>query len=521
MNFNYFPFSQVWISGTRWVLLSVLLAIVFSSCKKIKEENTIQVEELPTVTTLPPNGWGQNYIVAAASIGSGGNSGSVSDRGFLYIQDATGTVVPEENLSGVNKVSLGAGPPAFEVKIENLQQETMYAVRSFAKNNKGLSYGNTVYVSTNYGPVATLGQMSGTAARSGKDTFYVASSLIASGGTDVSEMGFVISTTSNALIGATGVRSFPVASKSIGSFSDSISSNLIQNTLYYVRAYARNSAGVAYSNEIPLTTSGEPEIILGNIRQTLSTLRIDGRIEQTGLLPLDSIGVLYVQGNSSQAINFSTANVKFVSRKNAGLGDFVFEIPVDGNFTPGLKYRMRLFARNARSLKYDKTSSNVFTFCPIGSVLKPVAAFPGNGRVYWTNAAVTQALVVMDTVLQGTFEWGCIGDSLGASAQFNTSKANTTTISSRCATAGIAAKAARSLGAAFDLPSLGDMSLIYDTLYKRQIGQGTYDPADYYWTSSQTSESRANAVQFATPRNIQQFKKNAFYKVKVVTSVNF
>jgi hypothetical protein len=66
------------------------------------------------------------------------------------------------------------------------------------------------------------------------------------------------------------------------------------------------------------------------------------------------------------------------------------------------------------------------------------------------------------------------------------------------------------------------MSLIYDTLYKRQIGQGTYNPDDFYWTSSQTTESRANAMQFATSgRRTQISKKNVLFKVKVVTAVTF
>jgi hypothetical protein len=522
VNFNHFSFSQVWISGTRWMLLPVLFSIAFSACQTVKEEDTIEVKRIPVVTTLPAESWGQAFIVASASIGSDGNSGAISDRGFFYISDPAANRIPDENLAGVSKISLGAGPVAFSVKIEGLQQKTTYAIRSFARNSQGLSYGNTIYVSTTYGPIATLGPITGRAARSDKDSFYVASSLVDSGGTSVTERGFVISTLSNATVD--DGKAFAVDGKGLGNFADSIfgTANLVQNKLYYVKAYARNSAGVAYSNEISLRTAGDAEIILGNIRQSLNTLRIDCRIEETGNLTLDSIGILLVAGNSTQAINFTTPNVKVYSRKDVGLGDVSFLIPVDGNFIVGNKYRIRAYVKNARSLRYDKTSSTVIPFCPIGGVYKPLPAFSGNGTIYWTSADVKQALVVMDTVLQGVYEWGCIGDSLGTSAQFNTSKTNTSTISSRCATAGIAAKAARSLNAAFDLPSLGDMSLIYDTLYKRQIGQGTYNPDDFYWTSSQTTESRANAMQFATSgRRTQISKKNVLFKVKVVTAVTF
>ncbi len=522
MNINNFQFSKSWISGIRGNLLPALFLISFAffQCKQIKEEETVRVNQGPTVSTLPPTGWGQFFITMSGSIGSDGNSGEITDRGFFYVKDPTGAIDFQPNTPDRQTVSLGAGPPAFQVKIEGLEQNTIYAFRAFAQNSKGINVGETVWVSTNYGPLPTLETIAGIAARSARDTFFLASNLLNEGGTKVDEAGFLISTTANALITSTSAKVFKLDTiMGTGPISDTIfgQTNLTQNTLYYVRAYARNRAGVAYSTEIPLTTSGSSEVILGSIRQSLSSVRIDGRIEETGLLNLDSVGFLLLPGSSTQAITLATPNVKVFSKLNAGLGDFSFDIPVAGNFEVGAKYRLRAFSRNARGVVYSPSNSTVFTFCPVGGYFEREKGF-----IFWANAAATQAAVVLDTVLQGPFEWGCIGDSIGTSAQINTSKTNTGNILTRCSTAGIAARAARSLGASIDLPSLGDMNLIYDTLYSKGIGTNTYDPTETYWTSSQTTESRASGIQFGTgSRTTQAYKKNQVFKVKAVTTVTF
>ena len=44
----------------------------------------------------------------------------------------------------------------------------------------------------------------------------------------------------------------------IGNFATSIT-GLVKNTKYYVRAYATNSVGTGYGNEITFTTSGGPK----------------------------------------------------------------------------------------------------------------------------------------------------------------------------------------------------------------------------------------------------------------------
>ena len=73
------------------------------------------------------------------------------------------------------------------------------------------------------------------------------------GGTNVTERGVVYSTMQN----PTTANSKVVGGSGLGSFSCSLS-NLQDGTTYYVRAFARNSKGTAYGNQIVFATNKKP-----------------------------------------------------------------------------------------------------------------------------------------------------------------------------------------------------------------------------------------------------------------------
>jgi len=78
------------------------------------------------------------------------------------------------------------------------------------------------------------------------------------GGGDVSAWGVCWSTSSNPTLG----NSFLQNTISSGSYGSTLS-GLTQNTTYYVRAYATNSAGTAYGNEQIFTTTNTSDVIEG------------------------------------------------------------------------------------------------------------------------------------------------------------------------------------------------------------------------------------------------------------------
>jgi uncharacterized protein (TIGR02145 family) len=104
------------------------------------------------------------------------------------------------------------------------------------------------YTIDNPGNLATLstlpiGNTTGTSATSGGN-------ITNDGGTNITQRGVVWGTSQN----PTTANNLTTNGSGTGSFTSSLS-GLTANTTYYVRAYATNSAGTAYGNELNFTTS--------------------------------------------------------------------------------------------------------------------------------------------------------------------------------------------------------------------------------------------------------------------------
>lgn len=114
-----------------------------------------------------------------------------------------------------------------------------------------------------WGPCPTLPTTTTTTATSITATTTTSGGNVTSdGGTTVTARGVCWSTSTNPL--ATG--SHTTDGTGIGTFTSSIT-NLTANTTYYVRAYATNSMGTAYGNEIFLTTSTTTTVAIGDTFQ--------------------------------------------------------------------------------------------------------------------------------------------------------------------------------------------------------------------------------------------------------------
>jgi uncharacterized protein (TIGR02145 family) len=104
------------------------------------------------------------------------------------------------------------------------------------------------YTITNPGNLATIstlpiGNITGTAANSGGD-------ITSNGGTPITQRGIVWSTSPN----PTTANNSTTNGSGTGNFISNLTS-LTASTTYYVRAYATNSAGTAYGNELSFTTT--------------------------------------------------------------------------------------------------------------------------------------------------------------------------------------------------------------------------------------------------------------------------
>lgn len=145
------------------------------------------------------------------------------------------------------KTADGTGANSFSSAITGLTHNTTYYVRAYATNRIGTSYGNQLTLIT----LADLPVITTSAASSITATTAISGGNISlDGGATITARGICWSTTANPTISG----STTTDGNGSGIFISNITA-LLPATLYYVRAYATNSAGTAYGDQISFTTA--------------------------------------------------------------------------------------------------------------------------------------------------------------------------------------------------------------------------------------------------------------------------
>jgi hypothetical protein len=160
------------------------------------------------------------------------------------------------------------------------------------------------------------------------------------GGAAVSARGLVYATTSNPTLS----NSVLTIGSGTGSFSGSIT-GLTPNTTYYVRAYATNSAGTGYGNEISFQTLpvAVPTLVTTDASGiTQTTVTSGGTISNDGGANVTERGIVY--GTST---NPTTSNTKVTS--GSGTGSFSVNVTA---LTPNTTYYIRSYAINSAGTGY-------------------------------------------------------------------------------------------------------------------------------------------------------------------------
>jgi len=170
----------------------------------------------------------------------------------------------------------------------------------------------------------------------------------ASGGTVTSDGGEPV--TSRGLVWGTspGSTTFSATTGTgIGAFSTNLSS-LNSATTYYVRAFATNSVGTAYGNELSFTTASAPTLAATSTVTaiTSSTATSGGSVTSTGGAALTAVGVCW-----STSANPTTAN----SFTNNGTSTS-FSSDMTG-LTASTTYYVRAYATNSVGTSYGSQVS--------------------------------------------------------------------------------------------------------------------------------------------------------------------
>ncbi len=346
---------------------------------------TLKQVVLPTVKTTAASSVTETSAVTGGNVTSDGNA-SVTERGVVYATTQNPTTAN-------TKVASGSGTGSYTCKLNGLQPNTKYYVRAYAINSKGTAYGEEISFTTNKQVV--LPTVTTVSASSVTETSAVTGGNVTSdGNATVTERGVVYATTQNPTTANTKVAS----GSGTGSFVCNLS-GLQPNTKYYVRAYAVNSKGTAYGEEVSFTTN--QQVVLPTVKTTAASSVTEtsavtgGNVTSDGNASVTERGVVYATTQ-----NPTTANTKVAS--GSGTGSFVCNL---SGLQPNTKYYVRAYAINSKGTAYGEEitfitnksiSLPIVTTAAVTSVTETSAVTGGNVTSDG-NASVTERGVVYST----------------------------------------------------------------------------------------------------------------------------
>lgn len=188
--------------------------------------------------------------------------------------------------------------------------------------------------------------------------------ITSNGGTDINARGVVWNTSANPTI---SLSTKTTDGTGIGSFTSNITS-LTAGTTYYLRAYATNSDGTAYGNEISFTTASIqlPVLTTTNISSIQNNSAISGgNITTDGGANISARGVVWsISQNPTVALTTKTTD-------GTGIGIFTSNIT---GLNPNTQYYVRSYATNNIGTAYGNevslttTNVNYASMYPTGTV---------------------------------------------------------------------------------------------------------------------------------------------------------
>jgi uncharacterized protein (TIGR02145 family) len=288
-----------------------------------------------TITTTAVSAITLTSAVSGGNITSDGN-GAVTARGVCWAI-TTGPTVTND------KTTDGTGVGTFTSNITGLQAAVTYYVRAYATNSAGTAYGNEVSFTTAAVVVPTLTTTDATLIT--LTTAVTGGNITDDGGANVTARGVCYATTAAPTI----TNSITTDGTDKGVFVSNLS-GLTAGTLYHVRAYATNSAGTAYGNEITFTTTaiGAPVLTTAEATAiTLTTATSGGNITADSGGPVTARGVCWATTTGPTTAGSKTTD-------GTGVGVFVSNLT---GLTAGTTYYIRAYATNSSGTAYGNELS--------------------------------------------------------------------------------------------------------------------------------------------------------------------
>lgn len=225
-------------------LLLLFVTIVLTACSTSTDSNGTKTT---TVVPLPPSNL-TGQAISTTEINLSWTDNSTNELGFK-IERKTGTgTYSFINTTNSNIVTIND---------TNLIPSTTYTYRVYAYNNTGNSstFSNEIAITTNT-PITKPILTTTTPSSITKNSAISGGNISNDGGAAITARGIVWGTATNPTIANTTKTLDGIGT---GIFSSNIQ-NLTPSTTIYARAYATNSAGTSYGNEITITTLASLQI---------------------------------------------------------------------------------------------------------------------------------------------------------------------------------------------------------------------------------------------------------------------
>ena len=193
-----------------------------------------------TVSTTAANSITSSSAVLGGNIASNGGN-AVSDYGLVY----STTSNPPTTADNIYQIGTNDFSGAYSGTLSGLSPATTYYIAAYATNSNGTSYGSTSSFTT----LATTPNVTTTTLSSiTLNTANGGGTITSNGGASITAQGVCWNTA-----GSPTVSDTKTTDGTTSPFTSSIT-GLLPNTTYKIRAYATNSIGTSYGNEVTLTT---------------------------------------------------------------------------------------------------------------------------------------------------------------------------------------------------------------------------------------------------------------------------
>lgn len=269
----------------------------------------------------------------------------VTDRGLCFSLNKAPTI---KDL----RISVGNGEGKFAIVASQLKENSLYYVRAYAVNSIGTSYGNErnftsldyrlVQLKTN--PTSDIGMFLAT----------LHGEVFDDGGGHIMERGFIMSLSPNPSLSDMKF----VSSQSIVGPLKTIVTDLIENTIYYYRSFAKNEKGYSLGNVQSFMTMDIkfPEIFTLPVTNILFTsANFEAEVKYDGGVPILERGFCF----STQP------NPTIQDNKYLILGELGVYKLVMTELQPGTLYYVRSFAKNRKGLQYgNQVSFTMVAYTP-------------------------------------------------------------------------------------------------------------------------------------------------------------